>query len=69
MQDMSLTSDIMFSLKEMFDDQGCVARQDTMTILLSAMMAEGTPVRDNCLKMISNLNELEVFGTEIDVEA
>lgn len=69
MHDMSLTSDIMFSMKEMFDDQGCVARQDTMTILLSAMMVEGTPVQDHCLKMIFNLNELEVFGTEIDAEA
>ena len=29
-------------------------------------MAEGTPVRDHVLKMISYLNELEILGAKID---
>ena len=31
-------------------------------------MAEGTSVREHCLRMISNLNTLEVLGTDIDGE-
>ena len=30
MQDVELVSDIMLSLKEMFSEQGCFARQETM---------------------------------------
>lgn len=69
MQAMSLASDIMFNLKEMFGDQGRVARQDTMRSLLNAKMTEGTQVRDHCLKMIACLNELKVLGAEIDTES
>ena len=32
-------------------------------------MAEGTSVREHCLRMISNLNTLEVLGTDIDGES
>ena len=32
-------------------------------------MAEGTSVREHCLKMISNLNTLEVLGADIDGES
>jgi hypothetical protein len=69
MHDMSLTSDIMHSLKEMFGDQGRAARQDTMRSLLNVMMIEGTPVQDHCLKMIAWLNELKVLGADIDAES
>ena len=32
-------------------------------------MAEGTLVREYCLRMISNLNTLEVLGANIDGES
>ena len=32
-------------------------------------MAKGTSVREHCLKMISNLNTLEVLGVDIDGES
>ncbi|XP_065632971.1 uncharacterized protein LOC136068955 [Quercus suber] len=32
-------------------------------------MAEGTSMRENCLRMISNLNTLEVLGADIDEES
>ena len=39
-----------------------------MKALLNTKMAEGTPVQDHVLKMISHLNELEVLGAEVDGE-
>ena len=56
MQDVELASDIMLSLKEMFGEQGRSARQDTMRLILNTKMAQGTPIREHCLKMISYLN-------------
>jgi uncharacterized membrane protein len=44
MQDITLASDIMLNLKEMFGIQGCSARQDIMRTLLNTRMAEGTPI-------------------------
>jgi hypothetical protein len=69
MQTMSLASDIMLNLKEMFGDQGRAARQDMMRSLLNNRMTEGTQSRDHCLKMIACLNELKVLGAEIDAES
>ncbi|XP_075636736.1 uncharacterized protein LOC142608972 [Castanea sativa] len=69
MEDMELASDIMFSLKEMFGEQGHSTRQDTIRLLLNTKMAQGTPVREHCLKMISYLNTLEVLGADIDGES
>ena len=40
-----------------------------MKALLNMKMAEGTPVQDHVLKMISHLNELEILGAEIDGES
>ena len=40
-----------------------------MKALLNTKMAEGTPVQDHVLKMISHLNELEILGAEIDGES
>ena len=69
MQDVELALDIMFSLKEMFGEQGRSARQDTMMLLLNTKMSRGTLVREHCLKMISYLNTLEVLGANIDGES
>ena len=66
MQDVELASDIMLSLKEMFGEQGRSARQDTMKLILNTKMAQGTLVREHCLKMISYLNTMEVLGADID---
>ena len=66
---MELVSDIMLSLMEMFGEQGCSARQDTMRLILNTKMAQGTLVRENFLKMISYLNTLEVLGADIDGES
>ena len=69
MQDVELASDIMLSLKEMFGEQGRSARQDTMKLILNTKMAQGTLVREHCLKMISYLNTMEVLGVDIDGES
>ena len=69
MQDVKLALDIMLILKEMFGEQGCSARQDTMRLILNTKMAQGTLVREHCLKMISYLNTLEVLGANIDGES
>ena len=69
MQDVELASDIMLSLKEMFDEQGRSARQETLRQTYNTKMAEGSSVREYCLTMISNLNTLEVLGADIDGES
>ena len=53
----------------MFGEQGRLARQDTMRIILNSKMAQGTPIREHCLKMISYLNTLEILGADIDGES
>ena len=53
----------------MFDKQGRLARQDTMRIILNSKMAQRTPIREHCLKMISYLNTLEILGADIDGES
>ena len=69
MQDVELDSDIMLSLKEMFGEQGRSTRQDTMRLILNTKMAQGTPVREHCLKMISYLNTMEILVVDIDGES
>ena len=69
MQDEELASNIMLSLKEMFSEQDHSARQETMRQIYNTKMVEGTSVREHCLKMISNLNTLEVLGVDIDGES
>lgn len=65
---MSLASHIMTSLNKMFGDQGHVATgHDEKPIV--ARIAEGTPIRELCLKMISYINELEILGAKIDGES
>ena len=69
MQDVELVSDIMLSLNTLFSEQGRSARQETMRQIYNTKMAEGTSVKEHCLRMISNLNTLEVLGTDIDGES
>ena len=69
MQDVELASEIMLSLKEMFGDQGRSTTQETMRQIYNTKMTDGTLVREHCLKMISNLNTLEVLGVDIDGES
>ena len=69
MQYVELASDIMLSLKEMFGEQGRFARQETMRQIYNTKMAEGTLVKEHCLRMISHLNTLEVLGADIDGES
>ena len=69
MQDVELASDIMLSLKEMFGEHGRSARQETMRQIYNTKMAEGTSVKEHCLRMISNMNTLEVLGANIDGES
>ena len=69
MQDVELASDIMLSLKEKFGEQGRFARQETMRHIYNTKMAEGTSVREHCLRMISNMNTLEVLGADINGES
>ena len=37
-----------------------------MRQIYNTKMAEGTLVREHCLRMISNLNTLEALGADID---
>ena len=53
----------------MFSEQGRSARQETMRQIYNTKMDEGTSVREHCLRMISNLNTLEVLGADIDGES
>ena len=69
MQDVELVSDIMLSLEEMFGEQGRSTRQETIRQIYNTKMAEGTSVREHCLRMISNLNTFEVLGANIDGES
>ena len=68
MQDVGLALDIMLSLKEMFSEQDHSDRQETIRQIYNTKMVEGTLVREHCLRMISNLNTLEVLGVDIDGE-
>ncbi|XP_063946437.1 uncharacterized protein LOC135151614, partial [Daucus carota subsp. sativus] len=67
-QAMATASDMLFNLKEHFGDQNRAARQVAMKALMNTQMAEGTPVRDHVLKMMSHLNEIEILGAELDGE-
>ena len=60
--------DILLNIKEMFGEQGRATRQVVMKALLNKKMAEGSPVQELVLKIISYLNELEVLGAEVDGE-
>ena len=69
MQDVELASNIMLSLKEMFGEQGRSVRQETIRQIYNTKMAKGTSVREHCLRMISNMNTLEVLGADVNGES
>ena len=50
-------------------EQGHSTRQETMRQIYNTKRTNGTSVRENCLKMISNLNTLKVLGADIDGES
>ena len=50
----------------MFGEQSRFARQEQ---IYNTKMAEGTSVREHCLRMISHLITLEVLGVDIDRES
>ncbi|KAL8097983.1 hypothetical protein AgCh_030929 [Apium graveolens] len=58
--------DPVYSLKDRFGDQNRDARQVAMKALMYTQMAEGKPIRDHVLKMMSHLNEIEILGAELD---
>ena len=66
---MTTAYDMMMNLKEIFGEHNRAGRQVPMKALLNTKMAEGTPVQDHVLKLISHLNELEILGAEIDGES
>ncbi|XP_077252358.1 uncharacterized protein LOC143891703 [Tasmannia lanceolata] len=66
---MASSMDIMYNLREIFGQQNRSARQIAIKGLVSTKMVEGTPVRDHMLKMMGNLNELEVLGAILDAES
>ena len=49
----------------MFGKHSRATRQVAMKVL-NTKMAEGTPIQDHVLKIISYLNEMEILGAEID---
>ncbi|XP_075111521.1 uncharacterized protein LOC142181838 [Nicotiana tabacum] len=61
--------DMLESLKEMFGEQNCAAKQPAMKSFLNTKMVEGSSVRDHVLKMVSLLNEPKVLGAVIDKES
>ncbi|KAK4727159.1 hypothetical protein R3W88_032076 [Solanum pinnatisectum] len=65
-QSMASAYDMLKSLKEMFGEQNCAAKQTAMKALLTTKMVEGSPVKDHMLKMMSYMNELEILGIVID---
>ena len=67
-QNVGLVLDIVLSLKKMFGEQGRSTRQETVRKIYNIKMAEGTLVMEHCLRMIFNLNTLEVLGADIDGE-
>ena len=59
----------MLSLKEMFGEQGYSARQETIRQIYNSKITKGTSIREHFLRMISNLNTLEVLDVDIDGES
>ncbi|KAL6570335.1 hypothetical protein OROMI_014849 [Orobanche minor] len=68
-QAMGTAVEMMRNLTETFGHQNRAARQNTMRVLMTTQMSEGTPIRDHVLKMMSHLNELSILGATIDAES
>ncbi|XP_077248021.1 uncharacterized protein LOC143887737 [Tasmannia lanceolata] len=61
-------SEIMINIKEMFRQQHRTAMLLAIRGLISTKMVEGPPVRDQMLKMMGCLNELDILGAIVDAE-
>ena len=53
----------------MFGEQGYSARQETIRQIYNSKITKGTSIREHILRMISNLNTLEVLDVDIDGES
>ena len=60
---------MILSLKEMFGEQGRLARQIVMKTLMNTKMDEGTLMREHVLKIFDHLNILEILSGGIDTES
>ncbi|XP_073121818.1 uncharacterized protein [Henckelia pumila] len=67
-QNMETAAKIMESLQEMFEHQGCQARQASIRSIMNMHMKHGMPVRDHMLDLIGQFNVAEVLGAEIKSE-
>ncbi|KAK6130912.1 hypothetical protein DH2020_035348 [Rehmannia glutinosa] len=68
-QSMSTATEIMESLREMFEHQGRQARQAAIRSIMNMRMKPGTPVRDHMLALIARFNVGRGFrGAEIKSE-
>ncbi|KAK6160425.1 hypothetical protein DH2020_003806 [Rehmannia glutinosa] len=67
-QSMSTATEIMESLREMFEHQGRQARQIAIRSIMNMRMKHGTPVRDHMLVLIAPFNVAKVLGAEIKSE-
>ncbi|XP_051138781.1 uncharacterized protein LOC127256688 [Andrographis paniculata] len=61
-------TDMMLSLKELFGESDRAARFEAMRKIMTSFMPEGTSVREHVLKMMENLNEIELLGGQIDAD-
>ena len=68
-ENMATAYDMMMNLKEIFGEQNRAGRQVVMKALLNTKMAEGTPVQDHVLKMISHLNDWRFWEQRLTVKA
>ncbi|XP_019248628.1 PREDICTED: uncharacterized protein LOC109227890 [Nicotiana attenuata] len=68
-QFMGSAYDMLESLKAMFGEQNRMAKKTVTKSLLNTKMAEESSIRNNVLKILGLLNELEVLGAVIDKES
>ncbi|KAK6139022.1 hypothetical protein DH2020_027233 [Rehmannia glutinosa] len=67
-QSMSTATEIIKSLRKMFDHQRWLARQAAIRSIMNMCMKLGTPVRDHMLALIAQFNVAEVLGAELESE-
>ncbi|KAH9769385.1 hypothetical protein KPL71_011979 [Citrus sinensis] len=63
---METVTEIMASLHKMFGQNTHFAREAALKRITDTKMEEGTRVRDHVLKMMDYLNEVKIYGVQID---
>ncbi|KAH9699146.1 hypothetical protein KPL71_024234 [Citrus sinensis] len=63
---METATEIMASLHQMFGQNIHFAREAALKRITDTKMEEGTKVRDHVLKMMDYLNEVEIYGVQIN---